>query len=369
MELQISDAREIVTELSKLLGTRLNIMNSRGFIIASSDESRIGTFHAGAYEIIESNLDELEIHDGETWEGAVSGQNFPLRLNGKIIGVVGITGAAEETARYGSIIRKMTEILVMGKAREEALFKEQTERVLFLTNWLNGSDNDISDAVITRGKSLGIDITSPHRIAVAFFEKNPRQPETETERVITTAAVQQFPGCTCFVNAGNLIVILENTSEHAVSRQSAQFIAKIAGAGISVYIGISPSADDYLHIHEAYTAAQKALAAARRKKSTEAVFYQNLGIELISDVIPLKVKEEFTDKVFAAIQNEKKADVIRLLTTFYRNNGSLKITAAELGTHPNTIEYRLNRLSEQTGYDPRTYEGSCMYQIAINFVS
>ena len=38
---------------------------------------------------------------------------------------------------------------------------------------------------------------------------------------------------------------------------------------------------------------------------------------------------------------------------------SLNVTtaASDLGLHPNTLRYRLDRIAEQTGHDPRTFAG------------
>jgi len=61
MDISKEDAKEIVSQISILLGTKMNIMNSEGIIIASTDQSRIGTFHKAAHDIIKNNLHDYEI--------------------------------------------------------------------------------------------------------------------------------------------------------------------------------------------------------------------------------------------------------------------------------------------------------------------
>lgn len=368
MELQESDAREIVSELAKLLGTKLNIMNSRGFIIASSDESRIGTFHAGAYEIIEKNLDSLEISDSGNWQGTAPGQNFPIRVGDRIVGVVGITGEADATRKYGSIIRKMTEILVKGKSREEEEHNRQTEISRFLADWISDGSLRISNTLIQRGKELGISVTRPHRIAALYI--SPLSEFTGIiEKSVKAAVLQYFPA-TLFYNSSNcLIAVLQNFSDSQIKKRMEEIITKAGKKGIALYMGISPAEESgtCLNIHRNYLQARKALAVSREQNVSNSTFYSDLGIELVSDTIPLQNKQEFLEKILAGISPEKKDETVQMLKVFYEQNGSLKTAADKLGIHPNTLQYHLNRIKVITGYDPRTYKDAMLFQMALLF--
>jgi len=367
MELQESDAREIVTEISKLLGTKLNIMNSRGFIIASSDDQRIGSFHAGAYEIIEKNLDSLEIDDESSWKGAVPGQNFPIRLHSRIIGVVGITGEAGATRKYGSIIQKMTEILVEGKAREEDLRNRETALSRFLVDWINNDRDTISDSLIQRGNEFGINITIPRRIAALYIDSNNAAFAGNAEKMVRAAILQYNPTSLCFNSSNYLVVAFDNISDCQIRETSAKIIEKSDRYGLRLYMGISPVEINYLNVRKNYQYAKKALAVSRKREKSNTVFYSELGIELISEVVPLLNKTEFLQKVFHGIGTTKLGETVFLLKTFYDQNGSLKVTAAKLGMHPNTLQYRLKRIHEHTGYDPRCYKDAMLLQIALMF--
>ncbi len=342
-------------------------MDSRGFIIASSDPGRIGNFHAGAYQIIEDNLDSLEISDGEIWEGAVAGQNFPIRLDGQIIGVVGITGEAEETRKYGSIIRKMTEILVLGKSREEAMYRQRTERTLYLTDWMNSPDGDISDSFIEKGKKLGVNVTEPQRIIAAYPVYGEDIPAGEAERVIQTAAARSFPDSACVAISDFLTIICPEAPDGAISAGIETMAERALKSGVRVFWGVGPASRGYLNVHENFVCAQRALSVSKRKEQPNAVFYRDLGVELISDTVSTKTKEEFFRKILGKINEESLKETVNLLSLFYRENGTLKVTAAQLGIHPNTLEYRLNKIFEVTGYNPRRYDDACLFQIAISF--
>ena len=48
VELSVQSAQRIVDEISGIVGQHINMMDERGNIIASTDGTRVGHFHAGA---------------------------------------------------------------------------------------------------------------------------------------------------------------------------------------------------------------------------------------------------------------------------------------------------------------------------------
>ena len=94
-------AQQIVEEIGDLVHQNINLMDQRGYIIASNDPSRIGQFHDGAYRIIRDSLPEYYV-DQEAIRrnpGLRQGINLPILVDGKVEGVIGITGSYEEVIR------------------------------------------------------------------------------------------------------------------------------------------------------------------------------------------------------------------------------------------------------------------------------
>ena len=52
MEISKELAQSIVVEMKKIIDKDLNFIDSNGIIIASTDETRIGTYHAGGKQVI-----------------------------------------------------------------------------------------------------------------------------------------------------------------------------------------------------------------------------------------------------------------------------------------------------------------------------
>ena len=146
MKISRSTGMRIVTELSDIIHQRINLIDEKGYIIASSDPERIGTVHQGALQIIHEHLRELIIYSDDEWEGSRAGLNLPLEMEGRCIGVVGISGEYTEIEKYGRIIKKMTEILLLNEELQEQKRMKRNIRSNLLREWVvEGADVDVPE--------------------------------------------------------------------------------------------------------------------------------------------------------------------------------------------------------------------------------
>ncbi|MEG1069414.1 MAG: sugar diacid recognition domain-containing protein [Ruthenibacterium sp.] len=87
-------AQNLVEATSHLIGGRvINIMDTKGVILASTDKTRIGTVHEGACEVIRTGRAvAIEKSEVGRYPGAKEGYNLPVMSGSRIIAVVGIFG-------------------------------------------------------------------------------------------------------------------------------------------------------------------------------------------------------------------------------------------------------------------------------------
>ncbi len=101
-------APDLVELTSSLVGGRtINVMNTDGIIVASTERERIGSYHQGAKEAVQTGR-VVNIHRSELsrYSGAKEGSNMPIRVNGTIIGVVGIYGEPETIQDAAHLLEK-----------------------------------------------------------------------------------------------------------------------------------------------------------------------------------------------------------------------------------------------------------------------
>lgn len=108
-------AEKIINEVRKLIGEDIIVVNIEGIIIASTDFKRVGTFHEGAFIALQKKK-KLIITEEDQMKltGVKAGINFPIFFQNDVIGIIGITGDPSKVTPFGEIIRKMTELLLIG---------------------------------------------------------------------------------------------------------------------------------------------------------------------------------------------------------------------------------------------------------------
>lgn len=364
MDISREDAKEIVSEISKLLGTKMNIMNEDAIIIASTDSTRIGSFHKAAYEIINNHLAGLEVSNDTEMEGTLPGQNLPIYNDGNIIAVVGITGDSEETRKYVSIVQKMTEILVQGKIREAETQKKFNIVNNYLFDWVFNEDEAENHRLISKGLELGIDINLSRRIVIIDVVNNLE----DVEKKIITYLKLNNKNNLIFRTSDYIIAAIVDGDEDKLKSIFETLLKKLENSPSIVHIAISGKSEKHQIIRKLYLQALKAYEVSRLAEESGIVFYSHLSIELVLNNLGYEVKKEIVSKVFSSLDEKSKREYLPILKAFYKANGSLKVASDELNIHVNTVQYHLNKLKEKTGYDARNYIDSILIQIAIKFI-
>ncbi|WP_029504806.1 CdaR family transcriptional regulator [Lachnoclostridium phytofermentans] len=375
MILSVQIASNIVKEVNSVIPLKINIMNEKGIIIASSDKPRIGCFHEGAMRIIENQIDEITVHfDGE-FNGALQGINYPLKLQGYIIGVLGITGKYEEIANSALIIKRMTELLLENTYSVEQ--KQLKENVCnrYLSEWLNGEAKNITSDFVKRDKVLGLDITIPRRILVcSFYHSDQRenlqsmQVMEEAEKYLKKKVSSKDPFNLYYKSGSILVCAVTATSDGSVETLARELKKKVEEKYfVKLAIGIDSIVENYAFAQTALTRAQKANKACMRTHKRDIRFYEDLNMEVFTDEISELTKQEFVHRIFKGFSNEEIRNSMVLLETFYDLEGSIQKVSEHLFIHKNTLQNKLKRIAERTGYDPRSIRHSSLFYIAIYF--
>ena len=368
MLLSVHHAQEIVMEIGNIIGQNINLMDEQGVIIASTDPSRIGNHHLGANAIITQGLNELYISPEQASDTTRPGLNLAIKNGGKTMGVVGISGDRESIYGYGQIVKKMTEILIRERVEEDTRRVDRHLVHRYLEEWVleDGFRNGGQDFV-EKGRAMGIDIRIPRRVLVVrpLFD-----PETQVREREERLAAELEPfimmnrQALTFRAVGQQIVLLNTQREETMLHYARQLQqAAMQAFGLPLAIGCDGSSTD---IHTAYRQAERALQAASVIPGRLAL-YRQLALELFADEVTRSTKEEYVRKLFPG-QSEAQLDGwMRLLEAYFSTNGSLQKAAAQLYIHKNTLQYRLLKLRELSGYDLRHPDGGAVFYLAHSF--
>jgi len=361
-------AQDIVSQLEEIIGESINLMNRNGEIVASTDTLRIGTLHSGAIEVIKTQK-ELIIKEESTFEGAKPGINLPLMVKGEILGVVGVTGQGDAVEKYGSIIKKMTEILLKEYAmnQNQQIYMDRFNQLVdtLITTpvenidsiWINNRmadlkiDETLNRSIVIMGSPNQESLVLPNRSSYVDMLKTYITPK---DHALYYAG--HFLIWTCEVNTKVL--------ESKLSQLSCYFANEVQ---TPFHFGVGRLYGDILDMKHSYQEAKIAYKSAI-DKSERILFYADLDIEMLVDSIPTHMAKRFCDKVLNQLTDEDLESYSQLLEVFVRHNGSISKAADELYIHKNTYQYRLNKLGSLTGYNPRELKDLIRLSFAFKLV-
>ena len=315
MQISSSLGMSIVTEVKKIIHEDLTFMDKSCRIIACTDERRIGDFHEASRKMLDEGLKELTVPDDDTYQGTRSGINLTLELEGQVVGVVGITGNEEEVSRYGQVVKKMTEILLLESYLKEEKIRERSARNRFLQEWLMTDELRMNPALVDEGISQGIDVMAARRAAVLEHTGNSIMSQEDVERI-----------------------------EHRIRRILKEDMRNVSGSSGGNFIVLMSERSD-----------------------GGIAFYDSILLEIFINDIGQATKEEFIQRVFKGCSEKRMKEAVRILRVLYECDGSINQAAEQLYLHKNTLQYKLNRLREKTGYDPRKLSSAPYYYLAIAF--
>ncbi|WP_221567440.1 sugar diacid recognition domain-containing protein [Alkalihalobacillus sp. TS-13] len=385
-------AQSIVEETVKIIHRNINFMDEQAQIIASIDPNRIGDFHEGAWTVLKTK-EPLIIQEENEFGGAKRGVNLPVELNDQIIGVIGITGKPEEVVQFGEVIKRMTEILLKEAYIEEQIELENRARESFIDEWIEGDwENDKLFAA--RGWIHKINVHIPRAAVVLevkdfndiLYEKLKSyeadvKGELEFQQFrceILNVIQNHFPEQSqhVIIPSGStrytmLLSVNEHSSEMKRKEKIRYRLNKIQSAIQTSYkfettAGIGQMYVDPRSTSHSVREAERALLHAKNRKQTF-IFHDELGIESFAYDLSEETREAYIKKVLLNDTGIEHAQMLETLECFFEANGSITEAAEKLFIHKNTLQYRLKRIKEITGYDPRVLTEAVMLYVAMTF--
>lgn len=369
MVLSAKQMQSIADEIGETINRNVNIMNEEGYIIASTDVSRIGMLHKGAKKIIEEKLDVEIISREDSDLETRAGVNYPLMVNGQLAGVVGITGDYEEIGTLGKVIRKMTEILIMDRYRNNQKRIRENLRKNMAIEWLFGKDEE---SLKSSASILGIDVQLKRRIVVAEMllplEEKEGMEFQEQHEEMDRLLRQKFEDDSqqLVLSMGNREILFLK-EDHASLYEVKKYIPQLEKRfSCKLYTGIGIAGEGKEGLIRSYKTAEAACILAKQLKEEHMIAYDDSDLRFLLGCIPGEKRKNYLEKIWGnAIRYEEREEIVRCLRSYIRNEGSLTKTAEELYIHKNTLQYRLAKIKNITGYDPRKVNEVIYLNIAV----
>lgn len=368
MKLSQELAQKIVQEARSALDEHFIIVDTNGYIIASSEPDRVGRFHEGAkIAMAKGHAIDIGPEDVDRLIGVKAGINMPITHEGEIIGVIGITGNPKDVRPYAELIRRLTELFIREAVQSERWNAQNRAAETFVYEWVHRDTLD--DDFLERGDILGLPVSDP--VLVILCEPLPtvQKPAPNYAR-ITQIFHRLFPAPAHRIIrwSGDRFLLLINGAdqqrewlERAV-RQIRERCLKETGAAFAFGIAKKPRTGIIRH---AFEEAKKALHAASPENPI--IFYEQLSLDLLLQDVSRRSREEFLQTVLGPLKGE--AEWLATLEAYLAHDLSITAAAQALHIHVNTLHYRLKRIEALTGLDLRSTEGIVTAALAVRLLN
>ena len=303
------------------------------------------------------------------------GVNLPIYLDGQLEGVIGITGDPAEVGVFGGVMRRMLEIMLEDLRRKDLDSTVEQARALFLENWLFSAEPDWKE-LEQRGRLLEIDISQPYvLLRIQLFDVSapggaPLLPDELHSASIVQAIQNELPARRgqCCAALRNQILVLLRQMPLSDTVLLAQRLCRVAGRGypasVQAYGGISSSGSG-AELRRCYLQASTACTLASRSSKGNVLYYDRVSLEFLLQSVPRLLRDDLRESVFTRCPAQDVPAYARLIRLFFASGGDLNCCAAALGVHRNTVQYRLERLVQLTGYDLRRPGDAAILFLAV----
>ncbi|MFF7710572.1 sugar diacid recognition domain-containing protein [Pseudomonas sp. NPDC007930] len=344
-ELDHSLAQDIVDRAMAILPHNVNVMDSQGLILGSGEPERVNTRHEGAQLVLANGrVVELDGEAARSLKNVQPGVNLPLLLDGRLIGVLGITGAPAQVRTYAALVR-MTAEMLLAQRSQQAQQQWRRQRSDDLVAMLLAAPEP-SSHLLDEARQLGL---KPDLARTpCALELGPGQPL----QALADWLSGRYPDSWCSSPAPGQLLWCRPASQVL---DAERWLGRLAGLGWPVLrLALGEPASGLAELRQGSAQAADVLAYGRQVLPSE----QRLGVAAYRLPALLwrwrddPALRQWLAPLAALAEKDKTAMLLPTLRAWCAHNGQAQACADALGLHRNSLRYRLERIAELTGLDP-----------------
>lgn len=349
-------AQQIVNTVKDVCGHNINFINPNGIIIASTDEKRIDTYHEiGEKAAATGNV--IEVDSDHCFAGTQKGINLPIYHNHNLISVIGITGEPELIRKYAHLAERITHLLI--RERElNAFSRNQEEKKHFVLQSLTARNGANQSYLYDYLKEFHVDLNSKKRVVLirTNHKNNPFNVPMLDQKVANlfgTLSEELY----AFNYPDEYLAIVDGEKYNRNGFLLQKFASDYKNT-LKVAVGKEAAIQDLADSYHSTFIAWKSIADSENCFA----IYDNLVLEIILFNISEENKSEFLKKTVSLL-NKSESELLR--TYLEQEDMSLSDTSKRLFLHKNTVQYKLNRIHEKTGLNPRHFQDAVLFYLAL----
>jgi carbohydrate diacid regulator len=374
----------IVNKLIAVLGKNINLMNQEGYIIASGDASRVGSFHEGSVQVIKTQRPlEIKSGDVEVLKGVRPGINLPITFENRVVGAVGITGEPADVRGFGELVRYTVEMMLEQAALKEEIHLQERAKDIFFQDLISGNWGD-EKLFILRGALIGMDLQQP-RVAVVldFINEDAGAAAMPEQRVLNTVvkAVQAIftpaGGILGTVGTARLVLLAPlnlNLSPLQQRIETEKIISQLRKltekhTNIGFIIGVGSYSEGLEGLKRSYREGLIALDMGLRFRPGSGKYYfEDMQLERMITGFPVEERAGFVSAMLGPLLVSEGGygnELVETLEVYFAEGQSIKKASERLYLHRNTLMHRLKKIEKQTGLNPSSFADAFKLRLAL----
>ncbi|MGW9019009.1 CdaR family transcriptional regulator [Priestia megaterium] len=309
-------AQMIVDAAKEVIEKDINFIQLDGKIIASTDPKRIGFFHKVSLQVKEKGT-MVKIYRDNKLEGIKKGINYPIVIDGQMLGVIGVSGPPEECESLGFLLTKITEVLIkeqMLSIKTHSLDELRSAIVRMLI-----FENDKKHTLLNEHfHQLECELEENAFVSIIHLHKlnNPSE-FTTMHNILLKQEIKLFT----YLFPNKYVIIVNESQYKTVINRLVSYLQSIQ---IKFSMGVG-SITPLENLCASYNKARISLKYANLKQ-IYICEYAKLDLEIVLENIDSCIRDEYIKKLIGELTEEE----ITLLQTYYKYNLSLKQTAETL---------------------------------------
>lgn len=342
--------QSIIMQMKDATDRLLGVIDSEGYVVASSDPSIIGEQWENAASKI--NGTTLMISDNKTFK-ALSGWRARFEY-------AAFVGGADE---FSTSMCIMTAVALNGA---KSSYEEKYDKATFVKNII--TDNILHGDVYVQARELRF-VTDVPRAVFLIRQTSRVDPATvDVLQSIFSDRQQDFVLTTSETDVAVVKQVDHNTDLKALY-SIAQTIEDTLHSEllIKTQIGIGTVAGHLRELSDSYKEAQVAIEVGKVFDTEKSIInYENLGIGRLIYQLPTTLCEIFLTEVFKKNSIESlDQETLFTINKFFENNLNVSETSRKLFVHRNTLVYRLEKIKKLTGLDLREFDHAIIFKVAL----
>lgn len=369
-------AQDIVARTMQIIDSNVNVMDGRGKIIGSGDEDRLGELHEGALlSISQGRVVDIDEAVARHLHGVRPGINLPLRIDGDIVGVIGLTGNPTYLRQYGELVCMTAEMMLEQARLLHMLAQDSRLREELVLNLIRA--DELSPALMEWAQRLGIDLNQPRVAAVVEVDSGQLGVDSamaELQQLQTLLTTPERDNLIAIVSLTEMVVLKPALNSHGrwdpeshrsridnlLSRMSDSGRLRIRLALGNYFSGPGSIARSYR------TARTTMMVGKQRMPEQRCYFYQDLMLPVLLDSLRGGWQANELVRPLAKLKAMDSNGLLRrTLSSWFLHNVQPTATSKALYIHRNTLEYRLNRISELTGLNLSNFDDRLLLYVAL----